>query len=157
MRTVPVVALFALCACTGPPADPPAAGPPPSSAVAGSTVLTCAAAPADVVGTALGQRLNHPRQTIAGNVVRCAYEGGTTEVRFETGADAASFARGREEHGQVTDLPGFHDEGYRATAVTGEVVLTAVAARAGAVAITVTTGATADRAQRLVDTLFAGL
>ncbi|MGW4110074.1 hypothetical protein ACWEFJ_04285 [Actinosynnema sp. NPDC004786] len=158
MRTVlPAVALLVLAACTSAPPSPPAAAPEASPAATDSAGLTCADAPPDVVGAALGLRLNHPRQTIAGNVVRCTYDGGTTEVRFRTGVDAASFAEGRREHGQVTDLPGFHDEAYRATAVTGEVVLTAVVARAGAIEITVTSGATADRAQRLVTDLFAAL
>jgi hypothetical protein len=119
--------------------------------------VNCEDAPEDVVGAALELRLNHPRQTITDNVVRCTYDGGTTEVRFETGADAASFAEGRREHAGVIDLPGFHDEGYRATAITGEVVRTAVVARAGTVEITVTSGAHADRAQRLVNDLFAAL
>lgn len=158
MRTVPpAVALLALAACTSAPASTPTTEQAASPIATDSAGVTCADAPPDVVGAALGLRLNHPRQTITGNVVRCTYDGGTTEVRFETGADAASFAEGRREHGQVTDLPDFHDEAYRATAVTGEVVLTAVVARAGAIEITVTSGATADRAQRLVNDLFAAL
>lgn len=160
MRTVvAVVALLALAACSStPPSTPTTEPPPPPPPTAtDSAGVNCEDAPADVVGTALQLRLNHPRQTIAGNVVRCTYDGGTTEVRFETGATPASFAEGRAEHGQVTDLPGFHDEAYRATAVTGEVVRTAVVARAGTVEITVTSGATAAQAQQLVDDLFAAL
>ncbi|MCE6993580.1 hypothetical protein LZG04_01975 [Saccharothrix sp. S26] len=156
MRTVLGVALLALCACTSPPPSTPATEPPSSTAT-DSAGVSCEDAPADVVGPVLELRLNHPRQTISGNVVRCTYDGGTAEVRFETGADATSFAANRADHAGITDLPGFHDEAYRATAVTGEVVQTAVAARAGTVAITVTSGATADRAQRLIDALFAAL
>lgn len=157
MRTVPALALLALAACTSTPPSTPTTEPPPAPTATDSAGVNCEDAPAEVVGAALELRLNHPRQAIADNVVRCTYDGGTTEVRFETGADAASFADGRAEHGQVTDLPGFHDEAYRATAVTGEVVRTAVVARAGTVEITVTTGATAEQAQRLVNDLFAGL
>ncbi|NUT46981.1 MAG: hypothetical protein HOV94_06600 [Saccharothrix sp.] len=157
MRTVLAAAsLLALAACAGPPDAAPTTGQPaPPSADAQG--LTCDDAPVEVVGAALRLRVNHPRQTISGNVVRCAYDGGTTEVRFRTGADAASFAAGRGAHAQVTDLPGFHDEAYRATEVAGEVVRTAVVARAGAVEITVTSGATAEQAQRLIDDLFAAL
>ncbi|MFJ6674432.1 hypothetical protein ACIQMJ_25290 [Actinosynnema sp. NPDC091369] len=153
MRTVLPMALLALCACTA----TPAVEPPPSPTPTDSAGVNCEDAPPDVVGKALDLRLNGPRQTITGNVVRCAYGGGTAEVRFETGADAASFAEGRRDHSGITDLPGFHDEAYRATAVTGEVVRTAVVARAGTVEITVTTDATDDRARQLVDTLFAAL
>ncbi|XVS65802.1 hypothetical protein ACQPYE_07030 [Actinosynnema sp. CA-299493] len=153
MRTVLPLALLALCACTSTPAAEPPPSPPPTD----SAGVNCEDAPSDVVGAALEMRLDQPRQTITGNVVRCAYGGGTAEVRFETGADAASFAEGRGDHGRITDLPGFHDEAYRATAVTGEVVRTVVVARAGTVEITVTSDATADRAQRLVDALFATL
>ncbi|MEU4768146.1 hypothetical protein AB0H12_33350 [Actinosynnema sp. NPDC023794] len=158
MRTaVAAVALLALAACTSTPPSTPTTEPPPAPTATDSAGVNCEDAPADVVGAALRLRLNHPRQTIADNVVRCTYDGGTTEVRFETGADAASFAEGRAEHGQVTDLPGFHDEAYRATAVTGEVVRTVVVARAGTVEIAVTSGATAEQAQRLVNDLFAAL
>ncbi|WP_461120007.1 hypothetical protein [Saccharothrix stipae] len=158
MRTVlPAVALLALAACTSAPTSTPTTEQAPSPTPTDSAGVNCEDAPEDVVGAALELRLNHPRQTITDNVVRCTYDGGTTEVRFETGADAASFAEGRREHAQVTDLPGFHDEGYRATAVTGEVVRTAVVARAGTVEITVTSGAHADRAQRLINDLFAAL
>jgi hypothetical protein len=156
-KTVLALALFVLCACTSAPTSTPTAEQPPSSTPADSAGVNCEDAPQDVVGTALELRVARPRQTITGNVVRCAYEGGTAEVRFETGADAASFAEGRADHAGATDLPGFHDEAYRATAVTGEVVQTAVAARAGTVEITVTSGATAERAQRLIDALFAAL
>lgn len=151
------VAVFALAACTSTPPSTPTTGQPPPPTATESAGVSCADAPPEVVGAALELRLNHPRQTIADNVVRCAYDGGLAEVRFETGADAASFAEGRRDHSGITDLPGFHDEAYRATAVTGEVVRTAVVARAGTVEITVTSGATADRAQRLVDALFAAL
>ncbi|WP_141978673.1 hypothetical protein [Saccharothrix saharensis] len=147
------MALLALCACT----SAPATEPPPSPTPTDSAGVNCEDAPPNVVGAALEMRLTGPRQTISGNVVRCAYGGGSAEVRFETGADAASFAEGRRDHSGITDLPGFHDEAYRATAITGEVVRTAVVARAGTVEITVTTDATADRAQQLIDTLFAAL
>ncbi|MFE9746126.1 hypothetical protein ACFYOT_14560 [Saccharothrix saharensis] len=153
MRTVLPLALLALCACTSTPATEPPPAPTPTD----SAGVSCEDAPPDVVGAALEMRLNGPRQTISGNVVRCTYGGGSAEVRFETGADATSFAEGRRDHTGITDLPGFHDEAYRATAVTGEVVRTAVVARAGTVEITVTTDATADRAQGLIDTLFAAL
>ncbi|OKI33283.1 hypothetical protein A6A25_05740 [Saccharothrix sp. CB00851] len=149
--------VLALAACTSTPPSTPTTDQPPPSTATDSAGVNCADAPADVVGTALGLRLNHTRQTITDNVVRCTYDGGTTEVRFETGADAASFAKSRAEHARATDLPGFHDEAYHATAVTGEVVQTSVTARAGTVQITVTTGATTDRAQRLVNDLFAAL
>lgn len=158
MRTVlAAVAVLALAACTSPPPTTPTTELPPPPTATDSAGVNCEDAPSDVVGAALGLRLNHPRQTITDNVVRCTYDGGTAEVRFETGADAASFARSREAHARITDLPGVHDEAYRATAVTGEVVHTAVAARAGTVQITVTSGATADQARRLVDELFAAL
>ncbi len=156
MRTVlAAVALLALAACTSAPPSTPT--PEQAPTATDSAGVSCGDAPADVVGAALGLRLSHPRQTITGNVVRCTYDGGTTEVRFETGADATSFAEGRAEHARVIDLPGFHDEAYEATAVTGEVVRTAVVARAGAVEITVTSGATADRTRKLIDDLVAGL
>lgn len=157
MRTLLPGLLLVLCSCTGTPASTPTTEQPPSATPTDSAGVNCGDAPEDVVGTALELRLNHPRQTITGNVVRCTYGGGTAEVRFETGADAASFAAGREDHARITDLPGFHDEAYRATAVTGEVVQTAVVARRGTVEITVTSGATADHAQRLIDDLFATL
>ena len=158
MRTVfAAVALLALAACTSTPPSTPTTEQAPSPTPTDSAGVSCEDAPVDVVGAALGLRLNHPRQTITDNVVRCTYDGGTTEVRFETGANPASFAEGRAEHGQVTDLPDFHDEAYRATAVMGEVVRTVVAARAGTVEIAVTSGATAEQARRLVDDLFATL
>jgi hypothetical protein len=161
MRTVfAAVSVLALAACTStPPSTPttPTTEQPPSPTATDSAGVSCEDAPEDVVGAALALRLNHPRQTIADNVVRCTYDGGTTEIRFETGANAASFAEGRADHGQVTDLPDFHDEAYRATAVTGEVVRTAVVARAGTVEITVTSGATADQARQLINDLFATL
>jgi hypothetical protein len=151
------VALLALSACTSTATPPPAAESTPPSTATDSAGVNCEDAPEDVVGAALRMRLNRPRQTISDNVVRCTYDGGTAEVRFETGADAASFAASRKDHAQVTDLPGFHDEAYRATAVTGEVVQTAVAARAGTVQITVVSGANADQAQQLISALFATL
>ncbi|WP_158840907.1 hypothetical protein [Saccharothrix deserti] len=150
-------ALVALGACTSAPTPPPTTEAPPPPTPTDSAGVNCEDAPEDVVGAALRLRLNHPRQTITDNVVRCSYDGGNTEVRFETGADAASFAEGREDHTDITDLPGFHDEAYRAIAVTGEVVQTAVVARAGTVEITVTSGANADQAQQLITDLFANL
>lgn len=161
IRTVlAAVALLALGACTSTstetPTSTPTTGPAPPTAT-DSAGVNCEDAPPEVVGAALRLRLNHPRQTITDNVVRCAYDGGTAEVRFETGADAASFAQGRQEHAQVIDVPGFHDEAYRATAVTGEVVRVAVVARRGAVEITVTSGANAEHAQQLITDLFATL
>jgi hypothetical protein len=155
--TVLVAVAVLAAACTSTPPSTPTTEQPPSPTATDSAGVNCEDAPADVVGAALELRLNHPRQTITDNVVRCTYDGGTTEVRFETGADTASFAEGRAEHARITDLPGFHDEAYRATTVTGEVVRTTVTARAGTVEITVTSGATADRAQRLIDALFAAL
>ncbi|MEU4740820.1 hypothetical protein AB0G02_10175 [Actinosynnema sp. NPDC023658] len=158
MRTVPAaVAVLLLSACTSTSTSSPTSEPAPPPTATESAGVNCEDAPEEVVGAALRLRLNHPRQTITDNVVRCTYDGGTTEVRFETGADAASFAEGRAEHPRATDLPGFHDEAYRTTEVTGEVVLTAVTARAGTVEITVTSGATADQAQQLVSALFAAL
>ncbi|WP_033438299.1 hypothetical protein [Saccharothrix sp. NRRL B-16314] len=161
IRTVLVAAaLLALGACTGtPPAPtpPPATAQSPTPTATDSAGVNCEDAPEDVVGAALGLELNHPRQTITGDVVRCSYNGGMTEVRFHTGADAASFAESREKQARATDLPDFHDEAYRATAVTGEVVLTAVVARRGTVEITVTSNANADQAQRLITDLFARL
>ncbi|WP_367131404.1 hypothetical protein [Saccharothrix sp. HUAS TT1] len=159
IRTVLAVALLALSACTSTPPDPPPSAPPtePPSTATDSAGVNCDDAPPEVVGAALRLRLNHTRQTITGNVVRCAYDGGMAEVRFETGADAASFAGGRAEHGRVTDLPDFHDEAYRATDVVGEVVKTTVVARSGTVEVTVTSGANADQARQLVDDLFAAL
>ena len=117
--------------------------------------MNCEDAPADVVGRR-GAAAQPPAPTITDIVVRCTYDGGTTEVPSRR-ARTASFAEGRAEHARITDLPGFHDEAYRATTVTGEVVRTTVTARAGTVEITVTSGATADRAQRLIDALFAAL
>lgn len=164
IRTVLVAAaLLALGACTGTPTAPPTPTPPPATAQSPTPTATdsagvnCEDAPEDVVGAALGLVLGHPRQTITGDVVRCSYDGGMTEVRFRTGADATSFAERRREHARATDLPDFHDEAFRATAVTGEVVHTAVVARRGTVEITVTSNANADQAQRLITDLFARL
>jgi hypothetical protein len=160
IRTVlAAVALLALGGCTGTPTPPPppTAEQSPTPTSTDSAGVNCEDAPEDVVGAALGLKLNHPRQTISGNVVRCSYDGGMTEVRFDTGADAASFAEGRKEHARATELPDFHDEAYRATAVTGEVVHTAVVARRGTVKITVTSNANADQAQHLITDLFARL
>lgn len=148
--------LVMLGACTSAPTPPPASETPPPTAT-DSAGVNCEDAPEDVVGAALRLRLTHARQTITDNVVLCSYDGGMAEVRFETGADAASFAQGRQEHAQVIDVPGFHDEAYRATAVTGEVVRVAVVARRGAVEITVTSGANAEHAQQLITDLFATL
>ncbi|ONI85667.1 hypothetical protein ALI22I_28280 [Saccharothrix sp. ALI-22-I] len=158
IRTVLIaVALLALGACTSAPPPSPTTESTPPSTPTESAGVNCEDAPEDVVGAVLQLRLNHPRQTITDNVVRCSYDGGMTEVRFETGADAASFAEGRKDHAQIADLPDFHDEAYRATAVTGEVIQTAVVARAGTVEITVTSGAHADQAQQLITTLFTRL
>ncbi|MFD1145754.1 hypothetical protein [Saccharothrix hoggarensis] len=157
IKTVLAVALLALGACTSTPPTTEPSQTPPAPPATDSAGVSCDDAPEDVVGTALRLRLGRVSQTITGNVVRCAYDGGTAEVRFETGADAASFAEGRADHAGATDLPGFHDEAYRATAVTGEVVRTAVVARAGTVEITVLSGARTEHAQQLVTELFARL
>lgn len=154
---VALLALGALGACKSTATPPPTTESTPPSIATDSAGVSCENAPEDVVGAALRMRLNHPRQTITDNVVRCSYDGGTAEVRFETGADAGSFAEGRKDHARITDLPGFHDEAYRAVAITGEVVQTAVVARSGTVQITVVSGANADQAQQLISDLFATL
>jgi hypothetical protein len=151
------VALLALGACTSAPTSTPTTSETPPPTATDSAGVNCEDAPEDVVSAALRLRLAHARQTITDNVVLCSYDGGMAEVRFETGADAASFAAGRREHAQVIDVPGFHDEAYRATAVTGEVVRVAVVARRGTVEITVTSGANVEHAQQLITDLFATL
>ncbi|MDR6598644.1 hypothetical protein ACFFSW_08325 [Saccharothrix longispora] len=150
-------ALLALAACTSAQDAAPATQAAPSTTATDSAGVNCDDAPQDVVATALGLRLQHSRQAIRDTVVTCTYDGGGAVVRFRTGADAASFAEGRGAQDHVEDVPGFHDEAYRATTTRGEVVQTVVAARRGTVEITVTSGATVDRATRLVDTLFARL
>jgi hypothetical protein len=153
-----VAALLALGGCSAEPDAAPvttATEPPPTATE--SAGVNCADAPQDVVAEALRLRLNHSRQSITDNVVTCTYDGGGAQVRFTTGADAASFARRRAEHPGAVDLPGFHDEAYRATVTTGEVVRTVVAARRGAVEIEVSSGAHVEHAERLVSALFARL
>lgn len=150
-------ALLALTACTSTEDAAPATQSAPSTTATESAGVNCDDAPQDVVATALELRLQHSRQAIRDDVVTCTYDGGGAVVRFRTGADAASFAEGRGAQEHVEDVPGFHDEAYRATTTRGEVVQTVVAARRGTVEITVTSGATVDHATRLVDTLFARL
>ncbi|GAA1282682.1 hypothetical protein [Saccharothrix xinjiangensis] len=152
-------ALFALAACT---AEPQTAQTAPTTATTSpapteSAGVNCADAPQDVVAAALRLRLNHSRQSIVDNVVTCTYDGGGAQVRFTTGADAASFARRRAEHRDAVDVPGFRDEAYRTTTTSGEVVRTVVVARRGTVEIEVSSGANTGHAEQLVSELFARL
>lgn len=149
--------LLALGACTAEPQAVPTTTAPPSPTATESAGVSCADAPQDVVAAALRLRLNHSRQSIRDNVVTCTYDGGGAEVRFTTGADAASFAQRRAQRRDAVDLPGFHDEAYRATTTSGEVVHTVVVARRGTVEIAVSSGANADQARQLVSELFARL
>ncbi|MGM1057823.1 hypothetical protein [Saccharothrix sp. Mg75] len=153
---VAATALLALAACTS--EEPaPTAQVAPSTTATDSAGVNCDDAPQDVVGPALALRLQHSRQAIDGSVVTCTYDAGGAVVRYRTDADAESFARGRAEQRHVEDVPGLHDEAYRATTTRGEVVQTLVAARRGAVEITVTSAATAERAAGLVAELFRRL
>ncbi|QFZ17212.1 hypothetical protein [Saccharothrix syringae] len=150
-------ALLALGACSAEPAPAPTTSTEPPPTATESAGVSCADAPQDVVGEVLGLRLNHSRQAIRDNVVTCTYDGGGAEVRFTTGADAASFAARRAEHASTTDVPDLPDEAYRATTTSGEVVHTLVVARRGTVEVAVSSGANAARVQQLVSTLLAGL
>ncbi|CCH28713.1 hypothetical protein ABZ816_27325 [Actinosynnema sp. NPDC047251] len=160
-----VLGLAVLTACTATPESAPTTGdsaPPTTTSTTQAAVagIDCAKAPADVVGAALQLNLKHPRQEIDGKLVTCHYDGGgaMTSVRFATGADAASFAKGKEGFGsggqRAKDLPGFFDEAYTGSLGTGEVLVNTLAARKGPLEVVVTSGANFEQEKKLVTALF---
>ncbi|TWP50770.1 hypothetical protein FKR81_19400 [Lentzea tibetensis] len=152
---------------TSEPAPPPTEAEPtegrtdlPQASAAG---LSCAKAPASLVGETLGLTLAAPKETINENVAVCQYTGGpsVTTVRFQAGTDTARFAQGKSrlaEHGQTAvDLPGFQDEAYTSTRKSGSAEQNTVTARKGSVEILVTSSAGLDAERKLVAELFAKL
>ena len=123
----------------------------------------CEKAPEEVVGAALQLNLKHPKQTVNDTVVVCQYEGGgvTTTVRFQSGSDAAAFAKGRQgfvDSGQrVDELGGFFDEAYTSTLGAGEVVQNTLVARKDDIEVLVTSGANFEQEKKLVTELFGRL
>lgn len=191
-RLVIAAALLALAACTAQPAAAPSATVVPPTTAASSSAettspasseappaepaegrtdlpqasaagLSCAKAPASLVGPTLGLTLAAPKETVNENVVVCQYTGGpsVTTVRFQVGTDAARFAQGKSrlaEHGQTAvDLPGFQDEAYTSSRKSGSAEQNTLTARKGSVEILVTSTAGHDAERKLIAELFTKL
>ncbi|MEV0678095.1 hypothetical protein AB0I60_16430 [Actinosynnema sp. NPDC050436] len=160
------VGLVVLAGCTSTPESAPTTGgstPQTTGTTQPADGIDCTKAPADVVGAALQLNLKHPRQEVDGRLITCHYEGGgaVTTVRFATGSDAASFARGKEGFGsgsrRAKDLPGFFDEAWTGSLGTGEVLVNTLAARKGAVEVVLTSGANFEQEKKAVTKIFEGL
>jgi hypothetical protein len=149
---------------------PAASSSTPSSSAAASTSaaagggVSCAKAPADVVGAALGDTLDPAAETRNGDtVVVCDYRGsktGLVKVRIQTDSSAAAFAvekKGFAGAGMPTKDEAFADEAFSNVLGSGQTTVTTLVARKGSVEILVTAKTTVAQEKALLTQLFARL
>ena len=143
-----------------------AASSPASSGSAGTTgtagvAVSCAAAPAALVGAALGDTLSAAQETRNGDtIVVCDYKGpktGTVKLRIQTDSGAATFAVGQKGFAtqslKTTD-EAFADEAYSNVLGSGAYQVTTLVARQGSVEILVAAKATVAQEKGLLSQLF---
>jgi hypothetical protein len=123
--------------------------------------VSCASAPATLVGTALGDTVSTARETRDGDtVVVCDYQGtkvGVVKLRIQTDSDAATFAadkKGFDTRSMKTADETLADEAFSNVHGTGKQQITTLVARKGSVEILVVARATVAQEKALLGQLF---
>ncbi|MFS8097769.1 hypothetical protein LFM09_11575 [Lentzea alba] len=155
MRIALFAAVFLLAACTSEPDAAPTQAPVPTTVEQEpGNGPNCGNANSSVVGKALGLRLQGQQQTVDKAVTTCRYVGSgmPVEVRFTTGATAATFAKAKPETAKA--IEGFHDEAYEVTTGQSETAQHTVTARKGKVEIQVVSPSGVEPSKKLINDLF---
>jgi hypothetical protein len=166
---VPVLAL-AGCSASTPPAngpdqtEPTTADSTAESTDQGAAAPTCANVSAVIIKANLNVTVSEPAQTISGSTVTCDYRPAdgalTVIIKFTTGEDKDSFARGRrllDNGGQPTsDVPGLLDEAYVSSTESGDAVTNSLVARKGSITMSVAATAPVEAEKSLVAKVLGG-
>ncbi len=171
------------CSSQNPPAASGAAASAGGTASAGATASavtatntgsvtsaaadpTCALAPTQMVGAALGSAVGQPSQAVnrtsVATVVECTYSTAGPDdvtIRFQTKEDASGFAEGKSNFAggpPVKDIAGLEDQAYvSAVSLGGGSALTTLVARKGTLEIEVVSRASLSSEETLVSKIFA--
>ncbi len=142
----------------------PAKNTGPATSAAGDP--TCALAPPQMVGAALGATVGQPSQAVnrtsVATVVICSYTTTNSDdvtIRFQDKEDAAAFAEGKNNFtasGQsAQDIAGFEDEAYVSTvSLGGSSALTTLVARKGTLEIEIVSPVSLSREKALEAKIF---
>ena len=138
---------------TADPADPPTGAAP-----------TCALVPAAVIKANLNVAVSEPTQTASGSTVTCDYRPAdgalTVIIKFTTGEDRDSFARGRrslDDGGEPTsDVPGLLDEAYLSSTEFDDIVTNSLVARKGSTTMSVAAVAPVEAEKSLIAKVLGG-
>jgi hypothetical protein len=163
------VAALTVAACSGSPPSspqvggaPPPATPPGSDGTADNTASTsvCSNAPTSMVGKVLNLPTGKVIATAEGPVTICAYQGRyEVLIRYQDGETAADFAQARSSqanlHQTVAGVNGLGDGAYVATDAASKPTLITLGARAGDVAIFITSSASLGKERTLMTHLLA--
>ena len=163
-----LVPVLALAGCTS---TPPANGPDQTEPTADSTAEsvdgpapTCANVPAAVIKANLNLTVGEPTPRTNGSTVTCESRSAdgalTVVIKFTTGEDKDSFARGRralDNGGQPTsDVPGLLDEAYVSSTESGTTVTNSLVARKGSTTMAVAAAAPIEAEKSLVTKVLGG-
>jgi len=126
---------------------------------------SCAIAPPDMVGAALGLKLDPPVQSSDGAMTWCVYPGtgssATVLIRIAVGASVDSLETEREgfdSHGQpTTPIDGLGDAAFSTTVAAGVIQAASVEAVKGSTMIFVTAPASLVQVEGLVSLLLSPL
>jgi hypothetical protein len=123
--------------------------------------VSCAVAPAALVGAALGDTLNAAQETRNGDtIVVCDYAGakaGVVKLRIQTDSSATAFAadkKGFATQSMKTTNEAFADEAFSNVLGSGPYQVTTLVARKGPVEILIVAKATVAQEKRLLSQLF---
>jgi hypothetical protein len=126
--------------------------------------VSCASAPATLVGTALGDTVSTAQETRNGDtVVVCDYQGtkvGVVKLRIQTDSDAATFAADKKSfdtRSMKTVDETLANEAFSNVHGTGKQQITTLVARKGSVEILVVARATVAQEKALLGQLFSRL
>ena len=152
---------------SAPPGTAPASTAPtstaPASAALATTVHSCAAAPAGIVGATLGEPTAGPRQFNLGQgVIQCVYGTDITQpalLRFYNDVNASAFARlesiARTGHNQRVTNVTFEDEAFFATSTGNGITVNELVARSASLVILVVSSASLQAEETLEHQIFA--
>lgn len=170
--------LCALAACSGTPVATPAVGGSATgsastagtsgsgsaspAAVAATESPYCGHAPSSMVGSALRLPVGKQVTSVDGPVSVCAYLGKyEVLVRFQVGENASEFTQSRTSlvslHQSVSGVSGLGDQAYYATVGSGQRASNTLAARAGSIAVFVTSPTPLATERSLMTQLLAKL
>jgi hypothetical protein len=132
-----------------------------ASPSASGSAVSCSAAPASLVGSALADTLSAAQETRNGDtIVVCDYKGpktGLVKLRIQTDSSADSFAvdkKGFTTQSIKTADETFSDQAFSAVVGTGQYQVTTLVARHGSVEILIAAKATVAQEKGLLSQLF---